>query len=80
MKLYPLDLFTKPTPLLTDAEESSSNEEREKHVGPCNDTSEPSRVVDPYSDSDDFDDDEEEISPIKIQANTVDDDDDDDDW
>jgi len=81
LKLYPLDLFTKPTPLLTDAEESSSNEEREETRRPVQrDTSEPSRVVDPYSDSDDFDDDEEEISPIKIQANTVDDDDDDDDW
>ncbi len=85
LKLYPLEVFTKPTPILTEANaRPSSNDEEEEEERPRRqvqrDTSESTKVSDPYSDSDDInDDDEEDIKPIKIRAGE-DEDDDDDDW
>ncbi len=82
LKLYPLEIFTKPTPILSEdiSRRSSDDEEKEQPITMRRDTSESKNISDPYSDSDDIDDDEE-IEPIKIKSSSVvDDDDDDDDW
>lgn len=83
LTLYPLEMFVKPTPLITEGyAKNSDNDDNEEEVAARpmkRDTSESKNVLDPYSDSDDIDDDEE-IEPIKIRSTDDDDDDDDDDW